>query len=268
MKRETAILIPHYNNFSGLEKSLKSIKSKISVDLVIVDDGSDKLNTPSKSELAKSINDLDCEIHLIYLNKNCGVERALNEGIKFILNKLKSKYIFRIDSGDICLNNRLDIQVNFLDKNDNICLVGSWVRYVNQRSEKLFVLRLPLTHDQIKKRMYVRVPFIHSAVLFRTAALNGVGYYSTEYKAAEDYAFFIKFIKTCRTANIPEVLTQVEWNPTGISSSKRVVQLKSRLKLLLNNPKLNFYFFYGVFRVVLLMLIPYSIIEAIKKKLY
>ncbi len=268
MNADISILIPHYNNLKGLQKTLKSLSSKHRVDLIIVDDGSIESEKPSDKNIAKCVSSLNSKIHLIHQDTNQGVEQTLNHGLIYITDELKSKYIFRIDSGDLCIGDRIDVQVDYLEKNQDICLVGSWVKYVNEHSEELFKLKLPVAHDQIKNRMFVRVPFIHSAVLFRTKALQKVGFYTTNYKAAEDYAFFLRFVNTCTTANIPKYLTQVEWNPKGISPSKRMVQLKSRLSLLIDNAKLNHYFIYGVLRVIILMIIPYKIIEFLKKKIY
>lgn len=263
-----SVLIPHYNNIEGLRKTLNSLRSTYRFHLVIVDDGSIESEKPSEFNLEESLDKIQCSFHLINLETNKGVENALNNGISYIINELDSKYIFRIDSGDVCLSNRMDKQIQFLEDNTSICLVGSWVKYVDEHSNELFNLKLPLAHEQLKKRMYVRVPFIHSAVLFRAKALEKVGLYTTEYRAAEDYAFFIRFIKSCKTANIPEYLTQVEWNPKGISPSRRRIQLKSRLSLLLDNTSFNFYFIYGVVRVLVLMLVPYKLVEIVKKKIY
>ena len=45
MHKEIIIIIPYYNNPIGLEKSIVSIREKISIDIIIIDDGSkQKLN--------------------------------------------------------------------------------------------------------------------------------------------------------------------------------------------------------------------------------
>ena len=45
MHKEVIIIIPYYNNPIGLEKSIVSIREKISIDIIIIDDGSkQKLN--------------------------------------------------------------------------------------------------------------------------------------------------------------------------------------------------------------------------------
>ncbi len=40
MHKEIIIIIPYYNNCTGLEKSIASIKEKITIDVIIIDDGS------------------------------------------------------------------------------------------------------------------------------------------------------------------------------------------------------------------------------------
>ena len=40
MHKEIIIIIPHYNNPKGLYKSVTSIKEKIKIDIIIIDDGS------------------------------------------------------------------------------------------------------------------------------------------------------------------------------------------------------------------------------------
>ena len=45
MHKEVIIIIPHYNNPKGLEKSIESIRERINIDVIIIDDGSkNKLN--------------------------------------------------------------------------------------------------------------------------------------------------------------------------------------------------------------------------------
>jgi hypothetical protein len=68
--------------------------------------------------------------------------------------------------------------------------------------------------------------------MFRVAAVKEVGLYPTDCKAAEDFAYFWKFVARYRTANLPEVLVRTEYNAGGISLSKRKLQQRMRLKVL------------------------------------
>ena len=55
MYKEIIIIIPCYNNEKGLEKSIVSIREKINIDIIIIDDGSkNKLNATRLKQQYKS----------------------------------------------------------------------------------------------------------------------------------------------------------------------------------------------------------------------
>ncbi|QSE98397.1 glycosyltransferase [Fulvivirga lutea] len=266
-----AVLLPHYNDPIGLSSTLESIDNgNYYLHLVIVDDGSLNFNTPKKSKIEAEFRakGVKTKVHLLELESNKGVEHALNFGLEFIFDSLNVSYILRIDCGDLCINNRIQKQIEFLESNLEIDLVGSWVKYSDENSNYLYTLKLPVSHDLLLKRRFIRVPFIHSAVLIRYEAFKKIGLYSYEFKAAEDYEIFMRFINKGKTANIPEVLTEVKWRPYGISVKKRRKQLWNRLLLLFKYRDYSLYFFVGVLRVMILMLLPYSVLSRVKQRVY
>jgi hypothetical protein len=107
--------------------------------------------------------------------------------------------------------------------------------------------------------------FIHPSIMFRIKVIDEVGLYPTNYKYAEDYAYFFKIIKKLKTANINKILLQYEVNPKGLSINKRKQQLRSRLKIILDNFDGSFYAFYGLFRNLILYFLPYSLIFLLKR---
>ena len=197
------ILIPHFNDITGLKATLESFDYAESLFVLIVDDGSDAAHFPSESFISTIENLNPHQIRIEPLGTNQGIETALNRGLDILLNDTQTDYIMRIDSGDICINGRVQKQVEFLDENPGICLVGTQVEYVDESGNYLFSLDLPLVHGDIRKYIHKAVPFIHSAIMFRATAIREVGRYSMDYPAAEDYALFFEFVKsvllpTCR----------------------------------------------------------------------
>jgi len=257
---EIALLIPHYNNLKGLEKTLSSISNEEPLDIIIVDDGSDK--KPNLKALEKKFPSLR-RVVVIYLERNMGIDKALNEGLKYIL-KHKYKYVARCDCGDLNAPGRFKIQKEFLENNPEVCLVGSWVHFISPDGEINFSFKPPTTHEKIKKYMFINSAFIHPAVMFKTDIIKHIGFYPEDVKGAEDYAFFFKVVKSCRTANIPKFLVFCEENPQGISLSNRRGQILSRLKIIIKNFELNIWAIYGLIRNSLLLFLPYRIIRILK----
>jgi glycosyltransferase involved in cell wall biosynthesis len=260
MNSDIVVLIPHFNNLAGLRKSLDSIIFPAKVDVLIVDDGSkEKPNTAAFNEIfADKLN-----LHFIFNKQNLGIENTLNKGLSYILKYMSCKYIARLDCGDICDPNRFIKQKHFLDANEEVHLIGSWVEFFYE-DETLYTYKAPSRHKDITNNMFLKCSFIHPSVMFRTKSLSIIGLYPVEYRAAEDYAFFFRFVKKFKTHILPEVLTYCELNPKGISRTKRAVQQKSKIKVIMANRSISPYFFLGLLRNFSMLLLPYSVVAKAK----
>lgn len=261
---EIALLVPHFNNRTGLEKSLASVRFSGKILLVIVDDGSNSENLPNETWIARMTGQVGHPIKLIALDVNRGIETALNEGIRYIQSQLDVKYIARLDCGDENQGNRLDRQVAYLNAHPNVSLVGSWAELVSQGVRK-YLIKMPLSHEGIVRRMYYNNSFIHPTVMFRAECLVVTGLYPLNYPAAEDYAFFYAFIRHYRAANLGEALVSVSMEDDNISRRQRRRQLKSRLRVIRDNFRFHPYWFWGIIRTWLLMLLPFSLVENYKQ---
>jgi len=263
----TVVLIPHYNNLACLVKTLQSIYHEEGIDVLVVDDGSVGEMLPDLETLQKELN-ANVQLELLKLDKNKGITNALNVGLDYLLNHKAYQFIARIDSGDVCVRNRFELQENFLLKNEDIVLVGSWVKWIDGEGKVIFCKKPPLTHKEIQREMSVRCSLIHPSTMFRYSVVEELGKYPLEYEAAEDYAYFYKVTNQFRVANLPAFLTSVAYTEAGISSTKRKEQNKSKLKIIYTFSPLNFRFLYGmILNLVLMGLGPNTILK-IKKKVF
>ena len=259
---DIAVLIPHYNNPSGLELSMGSIGETEKVDVVIVDDGSVKHKVDeAKTRAAFKASG---EVFFLYLEQNLGVDYALNFGLDFILEK-KYKYTARLDAGDICVKDRYAIQQKFLEDNPNIKLVGTNVIATDTQGNFVYNIIKPETHKKIKRMMYLNSTFIHPSVMFDNEIIKTVGKYPLNYTSAEDYGFFFKIVQHFETRNLQELLLIYEINPNGVSLSKRDEQIRSRLRLIKDNFYFGFFPIYGLFRNIILYYVPNNLTQEVKK---
>ncbi|NQY68606.1 MAG: glycosyltransferase [Flavobacteriales bacterium] len=264
----SVVLVPHYNNVEGLITTLESISHKSGIDVLVVDDGSNKSQVPVLSVLNQHTNE-GVSLILIHISENSGITNALNLGLDYILQKNKNKFVARLDCGDVCVANRFKLQENFLNTNNKIDIVGSWVKWVDTISgEKVFSNKPPISHEKIKRKMSIRCNMIHPSVMYRLSVVESLGKYPNNYEAAEDYAYFFNIAKHFRTANIPKFLTKAEFNKNGISHIKRKIQNKSKLRIVLKYGDFNFHLVYGVLYNLLLIALPYSLLFRIKKEIY
>ncbi|MBL0407453.1 glycosyltransferase [Microvirga aerilata] len=255
---KVCVLIPVFNDQAGLNKTLHIMASdSFPYDIVVVDDGSDSPIVCADQYGCHAV-------ILIRLEKNLGIEHGLNAGLEYIL-KACYQYVARLDAGDIPMENRIDRQVNFLEQNPDVGIVGTWAKCVSDDGSYLFTLRFPTSHEGIIRKHRYLPALLHPAVMIRADALREIDLYSDRYKAAEDFDLFVRISRKYRAANIPEVLTEYVVSRKGITSVKRRRTLVSRLRVQID----NFYWrdlhsYLGVGRTVLLMGLPFSMITALK----
>lgn len=107
---QVSVIMPVYNTEENyLREAIESILKQTFTDFefIIIDDCS----TNNAEEVISSYNDE----RIIYVKneENLGVSASANKG----LNLTKGKYVARIDSDDVAVENRLEVQYKFLEKN-------------------------------------------------------------------------------------------------------------------------------------------------------
>jgi glycosyltransferase involved in cell wall biosynthesis len=230
--------------------------------VVVVDDGSE---VPVTIEKIKSGEGINYPVVVLRHEKNEGIISALNKGLGWIEKNSKTKYIARLDCGDLCDFSRFYKQVEYMDTHHDTILLGSWCVFENKKDLSKYQYKTPLHHGQIKKAMYFRNVFIHPTVIFQAAMLKKTGYYPENFSHAEDYAFFWKLIRQGPSHILGEFLVTCEINPQGISLKNRGSQLKGRAKVI-DEFGTNFFFrIAGILRIKVLHILPKQLVLRLKK---
>lgn len=261
----TLLIIPHYKNKNGLYLSLDSIDSNENLDVLIIDDGSTE-NKPTIERL-KSYKKYFGELFFIENPKNQGIEIILNQGLDFAVER-NYKYIARLDAGDICYPNRFKIQEDFMENNLDIALLGTQVNFTDTAGNTIYNKKFPTLDKDIRNKMHINSMFIHPSVIFRTEVIKTVGKYPTNYKSAEDFAFFFNIMQRYKVANLEDVLLDYEINFEGISMTTRNRQIKNRIRILKDNFKFSFWPIYGLVINYITLYTPVSIIQKLKTIIY
>ncbi len=144
--------------------------------------------------------------NIIRLNQNGGLGRAL----KFGVEKAKYDIIARMDSDDICLPDRFELQLRYLEQNPEVDLVGGQMtEFIGSSANIVGRREVPLDNSSIYDFMKNRCALNHVTVMFRKEAVLKAGNYQ-DWFWNEDYYLWIRMmINHCKFANVPEVLVNV-----------------------------------------------------------
>ena len=209
--------MPVFNGGEFLQESIDSILKQTFKDFefLIGDDGS----TDNTQQILQS--QKDPRIKLFRNHKNLGIAETLN----ILIDSSKGEYIARQDCDDISLPLRFRKQVTFLEKNSEIGLCGTFVKFFGHK--KMRLLR-PIHDDEIKAFMLIGNPITHPTVMLRRSVLEKLEFsrYDQSKFPAEDYAFWFEFSRKTKLANLPEILLKYRWHKKNISTTQDKDQIR------------------------------------------
>lgn len=229
-KNKISVLLPVYNGEKYLKSSIKSILNQTFKDFefLIIDDGS----TDNSVELIKSFN--DSRIIFVKNNKNIGLTKTLNKG----LDLAKGEYIIRMDADDISLPERLSKQVNFMDKNLDCGVCGSWIKIFGDTKEH--IIKYETDPDVIRTQLLFLNPLAHPSTILRKKIFDEFSLrYDKFYEKAEDYELWTRVVNFSKICNIPEVLLNYRINHGQITQKYQDVQ--SKMTMLIRKKALNIF---------------------------
>jgi glycosyltransferase involved in cell wall biosynthesis len=229
--------------------------------IVIVDDGS--IVPISAKQIPSEIKTIG-SITVLRNEENKGIADSLNIGLRWIEKNLNTKYIARLDCGDSCHPYRFYRQVDYLNANSEVGLLGSWCVFEDRRSGFRYQYKTPTNHDKIKIQMHWKNVFIHPTVMFRADLIKQAGYYPTEFSFAEDYAFFWKLIKIAPSHVLDQFLVTCEINKEGLSFRNRDQQMLEHIKVIKDQVGSPVMKIAGILRVKTLSLIPKGLVLPLK----
>ena len=145
-------------------------------------------------------------MHIIKLEKNGGLGNALKLGVE----NAKYDIIARMDSDDICLPDRFEKQLSYLESHPECDIVGGQMtEFIDSPNNIIGRRVVPLTNEEIYDYMKNRCGLNHVTVMFRKDAVLRVGNYM-DWFWNEDYFLWVRMMMAkCVFANIPDVAVNV-----------------------------------------------------------
>lgn len=197
-------------------------------------------------------------MHIIRLDKNGGLGNALKLGVENATYSL----VARMDSDDICLPNRFEKQVFFMESHPECDIVGGQMtEFIGKPANIVGKRIVPENNEDIYKYMKGRCALNHVTVMFRKDSILKVGNYQ-DWFWNEDYYLWVRMMMNkCVFANLPEVLVNVRSGEDQYARRGGMRYYKSEKgiqKLMLDNHLINRggYFVNVTKRLIVQLLLP------------
>ena len=261
MKPTVSVIMSVRNESVWLAEAILSIRRQTYRDFefLIVDDAS----TDDTSHILQKSAAADPRIKVYYNEEPNGLARSLNR----LISLAKGQYIARMDGDDISRDDRFVRQVDFLEGNPKIGLVGSYCREIDSQGLPVAIWKRPTESKLLRRALFKGNPFIHSSVMLRKRVFDEVGGYNCQCRYAQDYELWLRVAEKFEIGNLAEPLVdlRVDWEKLRC---KNKLARKYQFKILsshIRNSYLSSWHKLFLVRPLILFMIPTSLSLFLKK---
>ena len=267
-----------YNNYSILMSVYKNDKPEFlslaiesmlnqtvkSNDFVIVKDG------PLGDELVSILDRYakeHKEIHIVGLDDNSGLGKALDFGLSYCKNEL----VARMDADDISLPQRCEKLLAAFKNNPVLSIIGTNIdEFIDDPNHPVSSRIVPSTDKDIKKYIHRRSPFNHPTVMFKKSEVIRCGGYGP-LKRKQDMDLFSRMLNMgCTAENIPESLLLFRAGEDNLKRRRGKEYINSTIQVAKLNYKRKYISFFDLLYIVLgqyfLRLMPKSASNKLLRK--
>lgn len=213
-----------------LEQSLESIFGQVNVQPYVFLQVDGIVSNEVKNVISKYA--ANQKLFPTWYKDNAGLATRLNDAIKIVLEE-KYDFLARMDADDICYPERFKKQVEFLEINKSVSVVGSDVIEFSDSGDDTFYKKMVASHDDIAKKIIKKCPFNHPSVMFRMSVFEEGFRYKSELMNTQDYYLWVDLLAAGKKfANINEPLLKFRVNDSFHSRrgfKKAMNDLNSRI---------------------------------------
>lgn len=225
MKTETvSIIISTKNRACYLPRALDSVISQTFTDyiLYVFDDAS----TDETKDLLESYR---VKIPSMIILRN-EVSQWTTANARKLVQLSRWRYIARLDDDDLWLPEKLEKQIEFLEKNSEVVLLGTAIRGIAYDGALLAPKINACTDDEIYSTLLQVNQFAQSSVIFRRKIYFQIWWYDNSF-VTEDYELWLRMkANGGKLANLSEILTYIGVTEGQITQKKRRRLIRSEIR--------------------------------------
>ena len=222
------VLMPIREPAPWLEQTLEGLSNQTLQEwsLIAIIHGEDRT-------ISKRIHEAGIPSDIVHVAETSTFSEVLNIG----LTSCDAEYVARLDSDDIPMPMRFELQVSVLDQYATCAVVGSSARLIDELGNNIGVRRVPTDVSKIRKLLTWKNCIIHPSVMFRRSVILSLGGYDEQAIHVEDYDLWLRVAASHEIMNIETPLLAYRLHTGQITQTKSIPKsagiaiYRSRLRL-------------------------------------
>jgi glycosyltransferase involved in cell wall biosynthesis len=225
-----SVLLPAFNAGPWVLEAVQSLlaQSYETIEVIVVNDAS-RDNTLEKLGSLR-----DPRLKVASNPENRGLISTLNHACALA----QGKFLARMDADDRAHPERLRKQLEALNKEEDLAVLGTGIRFFSSENNWGHVTRAPLRHPARSEDMHATLPFYsslgHGSAMLRREVLDSVttkdafgnlALYDAQFPHAEDYELWSRLAKRGhKMRSLQEPLQEVRLHQSSVSQRENVKQ--------------------------------------------
>lgn len=219
---KVSVVMCVWNGEEHLSAAINSILGQTfnNFEFIIVNDGS----TDETGKVLSLFASQDSRIRILENSQNLGQSYSKNRGISIA----RGEYIAMMDADDWCDPHRFDLQVDFLDMNPDISVLGTDYLIFREDKSGSHLMKTANVPGLLRWDFIFHCAICQASVMMRRCLFSKQGYHYLEnLRTAADFELWTRIIQTNKIANLNQTLYFYRWHSDNISVRKADDQKKN-----------------------------------------
>ncbi|WP_139850513.1 glycosyltransferase [Acinetobacter pullicarnis] len=214
-----SVVIPCYNHEKFVQDSIQSVidQTYLNIELIIIDDGSKDSSVDKIQQMIPA-----CEQRFTRFEfrsrPNKGLSATLNEAIDWV----QGKYFSAIASDDLMLIGKTDIQVRYMEENQDITALFGSAHYIDENNNIKLANHLDQQEYIFDKIFLNECQFYAPTQMLRTEVLNKIGGYDITI-LVEDWYMWLKMAENGRVYCLSDVLANYRIHSSNTTKNSKFI---------------------------------------------
>jgi glycosyltransferase involved in cell wall biosynthesis len=204
--------MPVLNQEKYCRAAIDSVRAQThrNLEIIVVNDGS----TDRTPRILEKLAARDPRIR-VFNRPRRGIAASLN----FAILVARAELLARADGDDLCVADRLARQVDFLERQPKVAVLGGAMLAMTANGRPVQRVASETDSAVLRERVLRGIPMAHPTVMMRRSIVMKVGGYRRIVEYAEDYDLWLRISEHADLANLPEVLVHYRMHG-GMTTSR------------------------------------------------
>lgn len=199
--RELSVIMTTYNeNLNFLKNCIDSVLRQTfnNFDFIIVTEPGE-----TNMDFLENVASIDKRVIILKNKTKLGISGSRNRAVQ----ESSGEYIAMVDGDDYCDLNRFKKQLEFLESNPGISVVGSNMYLINEDNNLIGERKYPETFEDIKSSFLLTMSIANPTLIMRRKDIEDIGFFDNYFTKAEDFELWLRFlVKDKKMHNLQENL--------------------------------------------------------------